>query len=89
MGETPHEYLVRVRLESAKRVLARGGTVSEACMDVGFSSLGSFSALFTREVGVAPSAFARKMRAIAQVPHGLARTFVPLCFAARFAGTDA
>jgi AraC-like DNA-binding protein len=86
MGETPHACLTRVRLDHAKRVLSRGGSVTEACFEVGFSSLGSFSALFARKVGLAPSAYARKMRAFAQVPFGLARTFVPFCFVERFAG---
>lgn len=86
MGETPHAYLTRVRLDHAKRVLAHGGSVTEACFGVGFSSVGSFSALFTREVGVAPSAYARQMRAFAQVPFGLVRAFVPFCFIERFAG---
>jgi AraC-like DNA-binding protein len=86
MGETPHAYLTRVRLDHAKKVLARGGTVTEACFDVGFSSVGSFSALFTREVGVAPSVYARQMRAFAQVPYGLVRPFVPFCYVERYAG---
>jgi AraC-like DNA-binding protein len=86
MGETPHPYLTRVRIEHAKRVLARGGTVTDACFEVGFSSVGSFSALFAREVGVAPSAYARRLRTLAQVPHGLVRAFVPFCFLERFAG---
>jgi AraC-like DNA-binding protein len=86
MGETPHAYLTRVRLDHAKRVLAGGGSVTEACFDVGFSSVGSFSALFARHVGLAPSAYARKMHAFAQVSFGLVHAFVPFCFAERFAG---
>jgi AraC-like DNA-binding protein len=87
MGETPHAYLTRVRLDHAKRVLARGASVTEVCFDVGFSSIGSFSALFAREVGLPPSAYARKMRLFAQVPFGLARSFVPFCFVERYVGT--
>ena len=86
MGETPHAYLTRVRLDHAKKILARGGSVTDACFDVGFSSVGTFSALFAREVGFAPSAYARKMRAFAQVPYGLVRPFVPFCFAAHYGG---
>jgi AraC-like DNA-binding protein len=86
MGETPHACLTRVRLDHAKRVLADGRSVTDACFEVGFSSLGSFSTLFAREVGLTPSAYSRKMRAFAQVPFGLARTFVPFCFVERFAG---
>jgi AraC-like DNA-binding protein len=85
-GETPHAYLTRIRLENAKRILARGGSVTEACFEVGFSSLGSFSALFARDVGVAPSGYARRIRVLASVPNGLLHALVPACFALRFGG---
>ncbi|MEM7154383.1 MAG: AraC family transcriptional regulator [Myxococcota bacterium] len=55
-GETPHKMRIRVRIERAKQLLARGDhSVTEACFEVGFSSLGSFSALFRRKVGMSPS----------------------------------
>ena len=57
-GETPHQMRIRVRLERAKRLLASGDfSVTEACFEVGFSSLGSFSALFLRKVGMSPSEY--------------------------------
>jgi AraC-like DNA-binding protein len=52
-GETPHEFLTRLRIERAKTLLARGShNVTEACFEVGFSSLGSFSNLFAYRVGL-------------------------------------
>jgi AraC-like DNA-binding protein len=55
-GETPHEFLTRLRIEKAKSLLARGNhNVTEACFEVGFSSLGSFSNLFACRVGLSPS----------------------------------
>ena len=57
-GETPANYLTRRRLERAKDLLHSANlTVTEVCMLVGFSSLGSFSARFSELVGMAPSAF--------------------------------
>ena len=53
-GATPHQFRTRVRIERAKRLLADGAPVTGVCMEVGFSSLGSFSALFTRWVGASP-----------------------------------
>jgi AraC-like DNA-binding protein len=55
-GETPHRYLQRRRIERAKELL-RGTQVSvtEICVEVGFQSLGSFSAGFRELVGEAPS----------------------------------
>ena len=57
-GETPRTYLTRRRIERAKQLLANANlTVTEVCLLVGFSSLGSFSARFTELVGMAPSAY--------------------------------
>jgi AraC-like DNA-binding protein len=53
-GETPHQHFTRLRLEHAKRALARGAAVTEVCFDVGYSSLGSFSTLFARATGRSP-----------------------------------
>ncbi len=61
-GETPHQYRIRARLEEAKRLLAlSNGTVTEICLAVGFTSIGSFSDLFARRFGEAPSAYRRRV----------------------------
>jgi AraC-like DNA-binding protein len=62
-GETPHQFRTRERLVVAQRLLARGHSVTDACFEVGFASVGSFSALFTRIVGMPPSHFQRQHRA--------------------------
>ena len=69
-GETPYAYLMTRRIERAKALLRRGGlSVTEACMAVGCSSLGSFSARFTQLVGETPTAYrARDHGALANVP---------------------
>jgi len=65
-GETPHQARTRARLQWAKVELARGErSVTEVCMALGFSSLGSFSAMFSRHVGASPSDYRRR---IVQVP---------------------
>ena len=59
-GETPANYLTRRRVERAKDLLRSANlTVTEVCMLVGFSSLGSFSSRFSELVGMTPSAFQR------------------------------
>ncbi len=58
-GATPHQYRIAARLERAKHLLARGESVTDVCMAVGFSSLGSFSELFARRVGTPPSRYRR------------------------------
>jgi transcriptional regulator GlxA family with amidase domain len=57
-GETPANYLTRRRVERAKDLLRSANlTVTEVCMLVGFSSLGSFSSRFSELVGLSPSAY--------------------------------
>jgi hypothetical protein len=49
-------------------------------MEVGFSSLGSFSALFARRVGEPPSSYRRRLSVQVQVPVDLVRVLTPGCF---------
>lgn len=64
-GETPHQFRIQARLERAKHLLAQSdSSVTDVCMDVGFSSLGSFSDLFARRVGAAPTAYRRQVRSM-------------------------
>jgi AraC-like DNA-binding protein len=74
-GETPYAYLMTRRIERAKALLRRGDlSVTEVCAAVGCSSLGSFSARFTRLVGETPTAYrARDHSALASVPGCIAR----------------
>jgi len=56
--ETPYSYLMTRRIERAKELLRRGDlSVTEVCMAVGCTSLGSFSSRFTELVGETPSAY--------------------------------
>lgn len=79
-GETPGRYLSRARIGRAKELLARGVSVTDACMRVGFSSLGSFSTKFSSETGRSPREFQRELRAVGNVPARLVSLYVPLCF---------
>lgn len=57
-SETPYSYLMTRRVERAKALLRRGDlSVTEVCFEVGCTSLGSFSARFTKLVGETPSAY--------------------------------
>jgi len=79
-GRTPHQLRIQSRLDRARRLLAAGGlSVTDVCMEVGFSSLGSFSDLFARRVGEPPSSFRRRARSMVQVPGGLPRELFPGC----------
>jgi AraC-like DNA-binding protein len=75
-GETPYSYLMTRRIERAKALLRAGDTsVTEVCVAVGCTSLGSFSARFTQLVGVSPSVYrARDHTAAAGIPGCIARS---------------
>src|ERR671917_2467340 len=60
-GETPNRYLQRRRVERAMFLLQSGDrSVTAICMDVGFSSLGTFSRVFRDIVGESPSVYRRR-----------------------------
>ncbi len=57
-GETPHRYLQRRRVERSMFLLRETDrSVTDICLDVGFTSLGTFSRLFRQIVGETPSAY--------------------------------
>ena len=74
-GETPYAYLMTRRIERAKALLRRGDmSVTEVCMAVGCTSLGSFSARFTLLAGETPTAYrARGHGELASVPGCIVR----------------
>ena len=55
-GETPHRYLQRRRVERAMFLLRETQrNITDVCLDVGFTSLGTFSRTFRDIVGVTPT----------------------------------
>ena len=74
-GETPYAYLMTRRVERAKALLRRGDmSVTDVCLAVGCTSLGSFSARFTQLAGETPTSYrAGDHRALARVPGCIAR----------------
>jgi len=62
-GQTPHQYIVTRRLGRARELLAKTEiSVTDICLEVGFESMGSFSHLFRKRFGVAPSEYRQQMR---------------------------
>ncbi len=57
-GVAPHQYLVKVRVEKARRMLAdEKMSVEEIASRVGYADKGHFSAQFLKIVGVSPSRY--------------------------------
>jgi transcriptional regulator GlxA family with amidase domain len=59
-GETPHRYLQRRRIERSMFLLRESDrSVTDICLDVGYTSLGTFSRTFREIVGQSPLAYRR------------------------------
>jgi AraC-like DNA-binding protein len=86
-GETPYQYLLSRRLERARHLLRTTEMpVAEICLEVGFTSVGSFTTTFKRHVGVSPTTFRKAYGRPSDADR------IPLCFAmtwARRAGVGA
>src|SRR6266851_2675776 len=64
-GETPHRYLQRRRVERAMFMLRESDrSVTDICLEVGFTSLGTFSRTFRDIVHVTPSDYRAREEAI-------------------------
>ena len=53
-GQTPHEYLRKVRVEKAMQLLRQGSDVTRTCFDVGFTSMSGFEEAFFHVAGMKP-----------------------------------
>jgi AraC-like DNA-binding protein len=78
--KTPHQYLTGKRMDRAKTLLAENKPVNDVCNEVGFESIGSFSVLFKKEIGFAPTyyrnmAWLKKQETLKQP-----KKFIPHCF---------
>jgi AraC-like DNA-binding protein len=79
--KTPHQYLIFVRIEKAMELLKANVPVSEVCYAVGFESLSSFSGLFKRITGKAPSEYSVQHKKIKAHMVKSPLDFIPGCFA--------
>ena len=63
VGATPHQYLLRVRLRRAAKLLAEETLpVTEVALDCGFADLSNFIRTFGRAAGVPPKQFRRTLK---------------------------
>src|SRR5205085_9603019 len=65
--QTPHQYLNGCRLDRAKFLLEKTRIpVTAICLECGFTSLGSFSALFHKRCGMSPRAWRKSHGVVAE-----------------------
>jgi AraC-like DNA-binding protein len=83
--QTPHEYLTARRIEKAKQLLVASDlSVTEICFEVGFESLGSFSALFHKYVGHPPKLYRTRTLGRLQLAVLWPTVPIPACYLFRF-----
>ena len=87
-GETPHDFLTRLRMDRARQMLASERSVTEVCFEVGYESLGSFSSKFRAQFGRSPAAFQREVRRIFGYNAPWRVLMVPGCILKIWAGLD-
>jgi len=80
-GKTPKHYLLKIRMDNAKILLAKGHSVLETGALVGFDSPTSFTGAFKKMVGQAPSTFQKEQIMKQQAMQANPLLFVPNCFA--------
>lgn len=74
-GQSPYAYLMTRRIERSMALLRSGVTVTDACMAVGCTSLGSFSTSFTQITGESPSGYRmRDHAAVEAMPACIAKS---------------
>lgn len=78
--KTPHQYLTSIRIEKAKNLLSENKQVTDVCNEVGFESLGSFSVLFKKEIGFAPTYYRNMAWLKKQQAKEQPKRFIPHCF---------
>jgi AraC-like DNA-binding protein len=80
-GKTPHQYLIKVRVENARLLLKKGLPVADVCYAVGFDSVTSFSILFKKITFCSPANYQhaelKKQTEMLKSP----LKFIPGCFA--------
>jgi len=58
MGKSPYDYLLDIRIENAKLLLARGNiSITDICHECGFNNMSHFIRTFKKKTGITPSRY--------------------------------
>jgi AraC-like DNA-binding protein len=76
-GITPHAFLVQVRVQRARALLAAGTPPHEAAFMVGFADQSHFGRHFVRNMGMTPAQYARRVCAVVGARQGRTATRSP------------
>ena len=65
-GTSPYDYLVKIRLNKAKNLLAQGKRVKEVAEDCGFGNANNFYRVFKEHSGISPNQFRAQLSLLAE-----------------------
>ena len=82
--KTPLQYITQKRLDKAKVLLSHNKPVTEVCNEVGFESIGSFSVLFKKEIGFAPTYYRNMAWLKKQEQKAQPKKAIPHCFIEKY-----
>jgi AraC-like DNA-binding protein len=80
-GSTPHQYLIKVRIENAKELLQKGVAAADTCFAVGFDSVSSFTTLFKKYTRLSPAVYQQHYKERQEQIQKVPLQFIPNCFA--------
>lgn len=80
-GVVPRVYLSNLRLDRAQQLLDEGLSVADACDQVGFESVPTFSRAFKRRTGSTPAAYRKARAERARHMQNEPMEHIPSCYA--------
>jgi AraC-like DNA-binding protein len=79
-GKSPHQYLIEIRISSAKKLLKENNSVKDVCFKVGFESVPSFISLFKKRENITPNEYLKKNKKSKKEQAETPLAFIPNCF---------
>ncbi len=71
VGLPPHEYVINLRLQRARHLLAQGRSLSDAAHETGFWDQSHFNRHFKRIMGISPGRYLKKSNSVQNLSPGL------------------
>ena len=81
-GDTPHQYMVSLRMQEAERLMANPGLkIQDICFEIGFESVGTFTTQFRKARGKTPKARQKEILEKKRINNEEPLRSIPGCFA--------
>ncbi|AQS57791.1 AraC family transcriptional regulator [Desulforamulus ferrireducens] len=61
-GQTPHEFLMNIRIEKAKELMSKDLNITDICLQCGFNNHSHFTTVFKKKVGLTPTQYRKVLQ---------------------------